>query len=119
MLDPVTINLDGLNELMRFGPLGYLFGHIMVMLFLGIVSWRNIVRAGTCHGANCVLDGDGNTGVGEQRSNHLNLMKGNAHVAKAIVSGFVAVLLGIMSLIMSFRLFNEGIVQQFAERMSQ
>lgn len=109
MLDPVTINLDGLNELLQFGPLGHLFGHIMAMLFLGVVTWRNIVRAGTCHGANCDLSG-GICDAATQRANRLELMKGNAHVAKAIVSGLVAVLLGIMSSVMSFRLFNEGLL---------
>lgn len=99
-MDPVTINLEGLAELMQFGPLGYVIALAMATAMCGMISWRQITAAGRCHGCNCEGNGAARTKM---------QMQGNSHTANAIVSGVVAVMQLIFVLVMTYELFAKSL----------
>jgi len=81
----VTINLNGLEQFLNFGPNGYLFGHLAAVFVLGILCWRQITKAGICFGDSCAkAQEEGGKAYALRMEN-----KGGAHAIKA---GIVAIL---------------------------
>ncbi len=95
-MDPVTINLEGIKELVQFGPLGYIIALAMTTAIFGVISWRQISAAGRCHGCS---------GTHKQEMQ----MQGNSHVANAIVSGAIGLAQLIMVLKMTYEMFEKSV----------
>lgn len=78
IMEPITIDFSGLEN---FGRYFYIIVPAVIALLTGSVMWRQINAAGKCF--------DGNT--------HEQI--GNAHVAKAVISGVLTVALFITTLV--------------------
>ena len=86
-MDPVTVNLSGL------GPFVYIAVEVVIAIFFGIVSWRNILAAGRATDASKDGSQDG---------------KQNSHIAIAIVSGIIGLANMIFSLNMFWKAFEHS-----------
>ncbi len=86
-MDPVTINLSGLNELAgQYGPYGYLIAYVLITAFLGINVRRHIRLSGVTQGDIQV-----------------------AHVARAIVAGIIGAIMFFVTLDSGNDMFNRSI----------
>lgn len=104
-MDPITIDFTGLEHLKNLGPYPMMIGYGIATLFALMFLWKQTSSAGHCYGESCT-----NEGSKQQK------LKGDAHVAKAVISGCLAFMTMCMTMNMSCSTFNKILgVDEFSQ----
>jgi len=91
-MDPITIDLSGLEHLKNLGPDAYICGTFVAALVAGVFLWKQIGSASKCYG--CAGSADIKEVSTQQDKEHV--LKGDSHTFKAVYSAIITAISFIM-----------------------